>query len=226
MDYKEKYEEALSRARKLYHAAKVLEYEQDIKNYEEIFPELAEPEDEKIRKTLIEIFSGVGKKDWRDIPTEKIIAWLEKQKDINSKEYVFRPLAGCDITTAAIQAIEQQKLGNKVVLAFNGAYIPVEEKKVVDILNEYHSWLEKQNEQASVHMVEPKFKVGDIIINIHYRWDGSGRIKEIKDGSGRIKEIKDDKYIFDDGSYITIKEQDNWELVDKNKPKFKVGDWR
>lgn len=38
-----------------------------------------ESEDEKIRKTLIEMFSNVGKKDWRDIPTEKIIAWLEKQ---------------------------------------------------------------------------------------------------------------------------------------------------
>ena len=68
--------------------------------------------------------------------------------------------------------------------------------------------------------VEPKFKVGDTIINTYFRWDGNRRIREITDG----------KYIFDDGSYINIKEQDEWELDEwilclENKPKFKVGDW-
>ena len=65
------------------------------------------------------------------------------------------------------------------------------------------------------HKVEPKFKVGDIIINIHYRWDGKHRIREITDG----------KYIFDSGSYIDIKEQNSWELADKVEPKFSEGDW-
>ena len=61
----------------------------------------------------------------------------------------------------------------------------------------------------------PKFKVGDIIINIHYRWDGKHKIREITDG----------KYIFDSGSYINIKEQNSWELSDKVKPKFHEGEW-
>ena len=63
--------------------------------------------------------------------------------------------------------------------------------------------------------VEPKFKVGDTIINTYYKWDGNRRIRE----------ITDDKYIFDGGSYINIKEQDEWILCLENKPKFKVGDW-
>ena len=50
----------------------------------EIFPELREDEDERIRKVLIDIFSSNGKKDWRDIPTEKIIGWLEKQGEQHS----------------------------------------------------------------------------------------------------------------------------------------------
>ena len=78
MDYKKKYEEALERARKLYHAAKVLEYEQDIKDYEEIFPELTESKDEKIRK---EIIAFIKKRDRSgcDYDYNLWLDWLEKQ---------------------------------------------------------------------------------------------------------------------------------------------------
>ena len=53
----------------------------------------------------------------------------------------------------------------------------------------------------------PKFKVGDVIVNIHSKHlhcDGA---------SGKISQITDDKYIFTDGSYISISNQDDWELV-------------
>ena len=53
----------------------------------------------------------------------------------------------------------------------------------------------------------PKFKVGDRIVDIyrkHLHCDSA---------SGKISQITDDKYIFDDGSYIHIQCQDNWELV-------------
>ena len=53
----------------------------------------------------------------------------------------------------------------------------------------------------------PKFKVGDVIVNIHRKHlhcDGA---------SGKISQITDDKYIFTDGSYISISNQDDWELV-------------
>ena len=118
---------------------------------ETIIPELKKSEDEKIREELLEFLENVfylGKNAhfdrWEKSDCSKWIAWIEKQKDISSAEYVFRPLAGCNIESAATQAVEQQRLGYKIVLAFNGAYIPVEEKTADDIVKEYYSWLEKQ----------------------------------------------------------------------------------
>ena len=84
MDYEKLYKEALERAREYKnHGYMMINAALD-----NIFPELKESEDEKIRKALIEMFSSVGKKDWRDIPTEKIIAWLEKQGESDKSLYI------------------------------------------------------------------------------------------------------------------------------------------
>ena len=62
-------------------------------------------------------------------------------------------------------------------------------------------------------LVEPKFKVGDKIVNIPMKYMVAPRTQ------GIISEITDDKYIFTDGSYIFISNQDSWELVsDKFDP--------
>ena len=56
-------------------------------------------------------------------------------------------------------------------------------------------------------LVKPKFKVGDVIVNIYRKHLNS-------DSSGwKIYQIENDKYIFTDGSYIHIQDQNNWELV-------------
>ena len=71
-------------------------------------------------------------------------------------------------------------------------------------------WLESKGEQIP----SPKFKVGDKIVNSFrkYMRDSSSQ--------GIISKITDDKYIFTDGSYIFISEQDRWELVqDRFNPK-------
>lgn len=110
-----------------------------------IFPELAESEDERIRKSIIHILQVGGYMS----PEEKgkAFAYLEKQKENIEKEYVFRPLAGTDITVAAEQAIRRANEGDRLVLAFNGAYIPVRKgcnaNKIVDI---YNAFIEKQKE--------------------------------------------------------------------------------
>ena len=82
MDYKEKYEQALEKAKEynnVYKDHTMMSYAKGA--LEEIFPELAESEDERIRKRLIDFF-----KDWREnrshcwgIAVSKILAWLEKQ---------------------------------------------------------------------------------------------------------------------------------------------------
>ena len=63
-------------------------------------------------------------------------------------------------------------------------------------------------------LVEPKFKAGDKIVNSLAEYMGAPGSK------GKISEITDDKYIFTDGSYIFISNQDSWELVSNKKPKF------
>ena len=82
-------------------------------------------------------------------------------------------------------------------------------------------------------LIEHKFKVGDKIVNSLKKYMRASSSK------GIISEITDDKYIFKDGSYILISEQDIWELVpDRFDPKTfqpfdkvlvrdsDVGDWK
>lgn len=57
------------------------------------------------------------------------------------------------------------------------------------------------------NLVEPKFKVGDRIVNIYRKYLYCNSVSE------KISQITDDKYIFDDGRHIHIQDQVNWELV-------------
>lgn len=82
MDYKKKYNEALERARALWREAIEKEYVDDyLKDYETIFPELRESEDERIRKAIIELLKEVGRDDTGISENAKcMIAYLEKQE--------------------------------------------------------------------------------------------------------------------------------------------------
>lgn len=90
MDVAEKakrYDEAIKRAKEMY--AKFEGMKQgDI--LEDVFPELKESEDEKIRKKLIAYFvrykeqAICGVKTFYGIPSDKILAWLEKQGEQKS----------------------------------------------------------------------------------------------------------------------------------------------
>ncbi len=63
-------------------------------------------------------------------------------------------------------------------------------------------------------LVEPKFKVGDKIVNTIIKYMGGLGTQYI------ISEITDDKYIFTDGSCMFINNQDSWELSPDKEPKF------
>ena len=152
-----------------------------------VIPELAESEGERIRKFLIDYF-GIIKSTlsddgiWKGFQIEEILAFLEKQKENIEKEYVFRPLAGTDINSAASQAIRRVNKGDSLVLAFNEVYIPVRKghdaNKIVDI---YHAFIEKRKEQKQGIKVRiPKFRVGDIIQRIPLEtWDSTKKITSI-----------------------------------------------
>ena len=89
MDYKEKYEMALERAKGIYKDT----WNSYILN---IFPELAESEDERIRKDCIKYL------DWEyqhcpidedKMKIEKCIAWLEKQTNQSEEDETIELLA-------------------------------------------------------------------------------------------------------------------------------------
>ena len=74
MNYEQKYKEALERARLLYEQGTITE------SLSSVFPELAESEDERIRKEIIAIFKGqISFTSEED--DKKYIAWLEKQSE-------------------------------------------------------------------------------------------------------------------------------------------------
>jgi hypothetical protein len=86
MDYEKKYKEAIERLQNAFYdnnSRMCEEYRKAvIKIIEPIFPELKEPEDEKVRKALIEmVHDTTGDELWVDynVHKEEALAWLEKQ---------------------------------------------------------------------------------------------------------------------------------------------------
>ena len=74
--------------------------------------------------------------------------------------------------------------------------------------------LKKSEDEELKKLVEPKFKVGDKIVNVPMKYWGASVTQ------GTISKITEDKYIFTDGSRMSISSQDSWELVSDKKPKF------
>ena len=81
IDYKKKYEEALSRAREVKQHYNKPEYSDVVTYFNEdipfIFPELKSEENEEIRKTLIEFFSRKIDDSFLGISNERIVSLLE-----------------------------------------------------------------------------------------------------------------------------------------------------
>lgn len=166
------------------------------------FPVLVEEnEDEKIRKEIIEYFENCNIKhlDW--------IAWLEKQGTSYTKRDVDDAyLKGVRDTK---NEIEKQYEANYQIrkdiatFIFNYRGDIKDRAKWMDYLGIKVSFVEEQGEQKSADKVEPKFKVGDTIVEKDFDECGYGTIKDIKDG----------QYIFTDGSWMNIDEQGGWQLV-------------
>ena len=74
-----RYESALEKCRKLYKEAKANEYISDIEDYETIFPELKESDDEKIKGAIIHFISHTPSVPKGVIGKETMLDWLEKQ---------------------------------------------------------------------------------------------------------------------------------------------------
>lgn len=164
MDYKEKYEQGLECIQEILSSGqekiKITLLKERLLPF---FPEL-ESEDDKIRKKCINFLNLHKRFHASSAEIDECIAWLKKQK-VTDKEIVFRPLAGTDIIAAANQAIENSiiEIGKEVILAFNGAYIPVNGKTVAEICNEYFAWLEKQGNSSKKCLNLPHFTFDDVL---------------------------------------------------------------
>lgn len=209
MDYKQKYEQALERARKV-HTTNV---DENKKSTEYIFPELKESGDERIRKALIQhirykvsVISG-----WRK---EELIAWLEKvavpsPQDWN--DYKDKPV---ELWNAYVRGLANgEEVGKNAVKNRPSDY-----------------GLEKQGKQKSTE-IHPIFRVGDYIKN--KKTNNKVLIEQLDVKS------KAYCYTSYDGAAVIhsdfpFSKQDEWELIgqkiveqnqtDKAEQKFKVGD--
>lgn len=108
----------------------------------EIFPELKESEDERVRNKLIEFFKGYSPDEewWGNITQEDILAWLKKQGEQKTVDEI---------------AKEVCKNKESAVAFFKSAGI-INEKG--ELAEQY-----RQSEQNTTDKVEPKFKVGQTI---------------------------------------------------------------
>ena len=174
----------------------------------EIFPELRESEDERIRKAIINVFAS--HKDYEvffGVSVKDILAWLEKQEEKN-KQTFWEKCNHCEY--------------------FDGYDICLHKKNFGSVTNESKEncknnkfYFEKQGEQKFDDKVEPKFKVGDTIQpkdRGHEPW----QIMQV--------DILDKEYRFKGGYVIHFSQENNYELVEKKptdevEPKFHEGDW-
>jgi hypothetical protein len=166
------------------------------KTAEFIFPELKESEDERIKKTLIDYFQTYkeqeecGIKTFFGIPTDNIIAWLEKQgeqKEINLIEILkhypretelYSPLYG-KLWLAKVDEKNEIITCYKYPLNKGCTRAILEQEETVSFYSNGTTGLpdfniskdcmlflydiEKQGEKNPTDKVEPKFKVGDLI---------------------------------------------------------------
>ena len=185
------YDEAIERAKKWHNAPNI----DKIPTYgnrviEEIFPELRESEDERIKKELIQFiknwkdYNNIGRP--HDFPTltrnveqcDRYIAWLEKQKDC-----IIFPNSAYTSNGDVIEFADKyshtiwEKLMDKFKKNENYSIGCNDVSDIVlnAIINTYN-WLEKQGEpkpfdyehtniqQKDFASTKPKFKVGDWLI--------------------------------------------------------------
>ena len=158
------------------------------------------------------LFPSKGKTTWEgfqkpfkdgDIVTWEdrgsLVAFIYKErKDVAVVKHHFALYTGSlgTVTDGEISLVE-----NEIVFATEE-----EKQKLFDAIkaNGYH-W--NSETKTLEKLIEPKFKVGNKIVNIHRKH------LHCDSASGKISQITDDKYIFTDGSYISISNQDDWELV-------------
>ena len=180
MDYKEKYEQSLARAKEQLDGAKVFDYDNeqiahDIKTtVYNIFPELKESESKgkRIRKKLIELFHDIVSNDeiFSDYGLDKteVLAWLEKQSDKPQDKSALEAINEEEVNNA--DKVEAKfKIGDWVV--YNRTDHSREVMQIYDIRdnryyfndNTHFSWSVKECDEKSHLWSIKEAKEGDVL---------------------------------------------------------------
>jgi len=165
MDYEKKYKNALEWARRVM-SGKIGFIRKDV---EEVFPELKESDDEKIRKEIISALKFANVKGVYD----KHIAWLEKQGEQKPKFRIGDTIK--EKRTGDIVTISEVDLKNEEYRLSNTGFIQFK-----------YEYLWELVEQKLADKVEPKFEVGDWIIS------------NDKKSTYQVIEVKRDIYVIRD----------------------------
>ena len=195
------YDEAIERAKKSY----------GNRIAEEIFSELKESEDERIKKAIIEFFESEDDDTTYSLVRKKdIIAWLERQ---GKEEYGLKSFKDEDVRKF-MQYIEKQAKAYE----FN---LPNRSYDIYAFAKDLLVWLEKQSEQESSQINE---RVWLYLISDVLTWkDGIGQYLDdprVQELAKRLcKEYAQKLY---SPSNTGKHEQKS---ADKIEPKFNVGDW-
>ena len=195
------YDEVIERTKKLY----------DNEITEEIFPELKENKDERIKKAIIEFFESEDDNTTYSLVRKKdIIAWLEKQ---GKEEYALKSFKDEDVRKF-MQYIEKQAKAYE----FN---LPNRSYDIYAFAKDLLVWLENQSEKAPSQTNERTwlYLVSDVLT-----WkDGIGQYLDdprVQEFAKRLcSEYAQKLY---NPSNIGKNEQKS---ANKIEPKFKVGDW-
>ena len=201
------YDEALERAKKLHDKI-------DIK---EIFPELNESEDERIKKAIIEFFESEDDNTTYSLVRKKdIIAWLEKQ---GKEEYALKSFKDEDVRKF-MQYIEKQAKAYE----FN---LPNRSYDIYAFAKDLLVWLENQGEKATSQTNERAwlYLVSDVLTwkNGIGQYLDDPRVQELTKRlcSEYVQKLYNPSVLSNPSKTGKNERQSD----DKIEPRFKVGDW-
>ena len=195
MDYEQRYNDALARAKEQLNDAKVFDYDNEqiahnIRNtVYNIFPEFKDSEDEKIRKELTDYIKKKFESSCSPTPSKNILAnwitWLEKQEQNNSQvllpSFMFDDILALQCCMETVKKVQEDKyLYEKLKDLHDRVYDAYQLEKQKDNADkvELKDYNIDPHFSKPIDKVEPKFKVGDwvVIENIVYRIDNISRI--------------------------------------------------
>ena len=212
MDYEKKYKRALERA-KDYHKQLLDEDNPEwASKIENIFPELNESKDERIRKEIIQYIKDTNKSGY--LYDEEWIDWLEKQgesiKIKKGKNYLCtktHKYAGVEwIEGVKYYSPEDYSLVNQGCTCYCPKYSKEEHNNFFKE-DEYNGWLEKKDEQKSIF---------DFNANNWYVSKVDGKIHNIYNSGVEPKFHEGDWVVWQDKYYKVNYNDCRYELIDQN----------